>query len=130
MEKRSLYMEKIDAKLTQYNAKLAQLKGKAAEVQIDMKLEYLSQMENLEKKRDGFMKKHEQLKTAGEHGWDELKAGTEKAWHELEEAFDKAVAGEHRKILPCGPIPVLQGGRRSPALAACPDILGAARPHR
>ena len=92
MEKRSLYMEKIDAKLTQYNAKLAQMKGKAAEVQVDMKLEYLDQVENLEKRRDEFVKKHDQLKTAGEHKWEDIKVGTEKTWNELEDAFDKAVA--------------------------------------
>ena len=51
MEKRSLYMEKIDAKLMQYNAQLAQMKGKVAEVQVDMKLEYLDQVEKLEKRR-------------------------------------------------------------------------------
>jgi len=92
MEKRSLYMQKIDAKLTQYNAKLAQMRGKAAEVQVDMKLEYLSQMENLEKKRDELMKRQSQLKTASEHGWEDIKVATERAWNELEDAFDKVVA--------------------------------------
>ncbi len=90
MEKHSLYMQKIDAKLLQYNAKLAQMKGKAAEVQIDMKLEYLDQVDKLEKKRDEFMKKHGPLITASEQGWEDVKTGTEKAWKELEEAFDKA----------------------------------------
>jgi len=92
MEKRSLYMEKIDAKLIQYNAKLAQMKGKATEVQVDMKLEYLGQVENLEKRRDEFVKKHDQLKTASQHGWEDVKVGTEKAWSELEQGFDKVVA--------------------------------------
>lgn len=92
MEKRSLYMEKIDAKLIQYNAKLDQMKGKATEVQVDMKLEYLDQVENLEKRRDEFMKNHEQLKVASEHKWEDVKAGTEKTWNELEDAFAKAVA--------------------------------------
>lgn len=92
MQKHSLYMEKIDAKITQYNAKLALMKGKAAEVQVDMKLEYLSQMENLEKRRDELIKKHGQLKIASEHGWEDVKVGTEKAWSELEDVFDKAVA--------------------------------------
>jgi len=92
MEKRSLYMEKINAKLAQYNGKLAQMKGKATEVHVDMKLEYLSQVENLEKKRDEFIKKQGQLKTASEHGWENVKGGTEQAWNELEEGFDKVVA--------------------------------------
>ena len=92
MEKRKLYMDKVDVKLAQYNAKLDQMKEKAAEVQADMKLEYLEQVENFEKKRDEFMKKHEQFKTASEHGWEDVKVGAEKAWNELEEAFGKAIA--------------------------------------
>jgi hypothetical protein len=92
MEKRRLYMEKLDAKVAQYNAKLAQMKGKAAEVKVDMKLEYLEQVENLEKRRDELMKTHSHLKTASEHGWEDVKVGTEKAWNEFEEAITKAVA--------------------------------------
>ncbi len=91
MEKHRLYREKMDARLAQYNAKLVLLKSKAAEVRVDMKLEYLAQVENLEKKRAEFLTRHGQLKTAGERGWKDVKAGAEKAWNELEEAFDKAV---------------------------------------
>ncbi len=90
MEKSSLYMKKTDAKLTQYNAKLAKMKSKTAEIQADMTVEYLDQVENLEKKRDEFMKKQSQLKTASEHGWEDIKTGIEEAWTELEDAFDKA----------------------------------------
>ena len=90
MEKRSLYMEKIDAKLTQYNAKLAQMKGKVAEVQVDMKLEYLSQVDHLEKKRDDFMVKYATLKETSGHGWEDVKLGTEKAWNEMKDSIEKA----------------------------------------
>ena len=55
------------------------MKGKASEVHVDMKLEYLGQLENLEKKRDAFMRKQGQLKTASEHKWQDIKVGTEKA---------------------------------------------------
>lgn len=92
MENRSIYIEKIDAKLAYYNVKLDQMKSKAAEVQVDMKLEYLDQVENVEKKRDDFIKKHGELKIASEHGWEDIKVGTEKAWNELQGAFDKATA--------------------------------------
>lgn len=90
MEKRKLYIEKIEANLAQYDARLLEMRGKAAEVQADMKLEYLSQVENLEKKRDEFKEKHNQLKKAGEHAWEDVKAGTEKAWNELKDSVDKA----------------------------------------
>jgi len=90
MEKRNLYMEKIGRKLIQYNAKLTEMKGKTAEVQVDMKLEYLSQVDNLEKKRDELIKKHGQLTISSQRGWEDVKTGTEKVWDELEEAFAKA----------------------------------------
>lgn len=90
MERRKLYIEKIEANLTQYNARLLEMRGKAAEVQVDMKLEYLSQLENLEKKRDEFREKQEQLKKSSEHAWEDLKTGTENAWNELKNSIDKA----------------------------------------
>lgn len=39
MEKRNVYLEKIEANLAKYNAKLDVMKAKAAEVKADMKLE-------------------------------------------------------------------------------------------
>ena len=90
MEKRNLYIAKIEANLRLYNARIAEMRAKAAVVQTDMKLEYLSQVENLEKKRDEFKEKHDQLKKAGEHAWEDVIIGTEKAWNELKDSVDKA----------------------------------------
>ena len=91
MNKHDLYLKKIEAKLKQYNAKLTQVKSQASEIQIDTKLEYLSQVEILKKKHSEFAKKHEELKSASEHSWEDIKDGTEKAWADLEEAFEKVV---------------------------------------
>lgn len=90
MEKRDLYLEKINAQVEQYSAKLAGMRGKAAEVQADMKLEYLNQVEKLEGKRDGLKEKYEQLKKSSESSFEDLKEGTENAWNELKEAVTKA----------------------------------------
>ncbi|MDF2875283.1 MAG: hypothetical protein K0R22_1966 [Sporomusa sp.] len=90
MEKRNLYIEKIEANLAQYNAKLVEMRAKAAEVQADMKLEYLNQIEKVEKMRDDVKDKHNQLKHASENAWEDVKSGTEKAWNELTEAVDRA----------------------------------------
>ncbi len=92
MEKRNKYFEKIEANIAQYNDKLADLKTKVAEVQSELKSEYLLQMDNLEKKRDEFVVKYEQLKDTSGHAWDDVKEGTEKAWAELEESIEKAVS--------------------------------------
>lgn len=91
MEKRDLYLEKINAQVEQYSAKLAGMRGKAAEIQADMKLEYLNQVEKLEGKRDGLKEKYEQLKKSSESSFEDMKEGTENAWNELKEAVTKAV---------------------------------------
>jgi F0F1-type ATP synthase membrane subunit b/b' len=92
MEKRYVYLEKIEANLAQYNAKLTEMKAKVAEIQSDMKSEYLSQVDSLEKKRDEFLVKYGQLKETSGHAWEDVKAGTEKAWNELEDSIEKAIS--------------------------------------
>ena len=90
MDKSSVYLEKIDANLMQYNAKLAGMKARVAEVHADMKLEYLSQVDALEKKRDDFLLRYEKLKETNGQAWLDVKAGTEKAWNEMECSIEKA----------------------------------------
>ena len=52
MEKRDLYLQKINAQIDQYSAKIAGMRSKATEVNVDMKLEYINQVEKFEEKRD------------------------------------------------------------------------------
>jgi len=92
MEKRNVYMKKLEDSLTEYNARLVLMKAKVAEVQDDMKVEYLSQMKNLEAKRDDFAVKYGQLKESSGHAWDDVKVGTEKRWSELKESIEKAAS--------------------------------------
>ena len=90
MQKRDVYLEKINAQIEQYNAKLAGMRGKASEIHADMKLEYLNQVEKLESKRDGLKEKYEQLRESSESSWEDMKEGTENAWNELKESVAKA----------------------------------------
>jgi len=92
MEKRNVYLEKIEANLAKYNAKLTVMKAEAALVKADMKLEYLNQLDNLERKRDDFMVKYGQLKETSGHGWEDVKVGTEKSWNELKDSIEKAIS--------------------------------------
>ncbi|MDF2633514.1 MAG: hypothetical protein K0R78_388 [Pelosinus sp.] len=92
MEKRNIYLKKLEDNLTEYNSRLVEMKAKVIEVQADMKAEYLSQVDTLEKKRDELAVKYGQLKEVSEHAWDDVKTGTEKAWNELEDAIEKAVS--------------------------------------
>ena len=90
MEKRDVYLEKINAQIEQYSAKLAGMRGKATEVQADMKLEYLKQVEKIESNRDALKERYEQLRKSSESSWGDIKEGTEKAFNELKESFSKA----------------------------------------
>ena len=91
MDKNKIYLEKVEANLAQYNAKFAGMKAKADEIRADMKLEYISQMETLEKSRDSFMVKYGQLKETKDNAWNDVKAGTEKAWNDMESTIEKAI---------------------------------------
>jgi chromosome segregation ATPase len=91
MEQRNEYIKKLEENIAAYNKKLADLKAKSAEVKADMKVEYLAQVESIEKKRDAFVAKCGELKEANEHAWNDVKAGMEKARHELEHSFGRAL---------------------------------------
>ena len=90
MEKRDLYLKKINAEIEQYSAKLAGMRGKATEVQVDMKLEYLNQVEKLEEKRDTLKKKYKEISKASESSWEDIKEGYENVWNDLKESLAKA----------------------------------------
>lgn len=90
MEQRNEYIKKLEENIVAYNKKLAEMKAKVAEVKADVKAEYLTQIDSIEKKRDAFVAKCGQLKNSNEHAWDDVKAGTEKAWNELEHSFGRA----------------------------------------
>jgi len=92
MEKRNEYLKKLEENLNEYNEKLVKMKAKAFEIQDDMKVEYSSQVENLEKKRDDFVVKYDQLKESSGHAWDDIKVGTQKTWSTLEDSFEKALS--------------------------------------
>jgi chromosome segregation ATPase len=91
VEKRNEYLKKLEEKLADYDLKIAEIKFKVAEVQDDMKAEYLSQIENLEEKRDELAVTYGQLKQSTGNAWTDIKTGTEKAWLSLEKSIEKAI---------------------------------------
>jgi len=91
VEKRNEYLKKLEEKLADYDLKIAEIKFKVAEVHDDMKTEYLSQIENLEEKRDELIVNYDQLKQSTGNAWTDIKTGTEKAWLGLEKSIEKAI---------------------------------------
>jgi len=92
MEKQQAYLDKIRAKLEQYNAKLAEMKAKTAEIPLDMKIEYLFQVDHLKMQCDDLTGKYNQLKESKGHAWENIKSGTEKSWNEMENSIGKAIS--------------------------------------
>jgi len=84
MEKQNVYMNDFEEELTEYNTRFVEMKTRVAEVQDDMKKEYLSQVENLENIRNLYAVKYGKLKKPSGDVWDDLKVAIEEAWSELE----------------------------------------------
>ncbi|HZK83325.1 MAG TPA: hypothetical protein VFC58_01325 [Desulfosporosinus sp.] len=77
-------MNKLEGYLAEYNTRLVEMKTRVAEVQDDMKEEYLFQVENLENIRNLFAVNYVELKKPCGDVWDDLKIATEEAWSELD----------------------------------------------
>jgi len=84
LEDQNVYMNKLQEDLAEYHTRLVEMKTRVAEVQDDMKEEYLSRVENLENIRNLFAVKNGKLKKSSGDVWDDLKVAIEEAWSELE----------------------------------------------
>jgi hypothetical protein len=91
-DKRKAYEEKLAAQLQEWNAQLALLKAKAENAKANLKVEYFTTLEVLQRKRDEGNVKLQELKKAGDGAWEEIKNGMEKSWTEIKTSFHEAVS--------------------------------------
>jgi hypothetical protein len=92
MDKRKVYEEKFEAQLKQWSAEIALLKAKADKATAEAKIEYYKVIEVFQRKQETAMMKLQELRDAGDDGWEDLKIGAEKAWAEVKTAFQNAVS--------------------------------------
>jgi hypothetical protein len=92
MDKRKVYEEKFEAQLKQWSAEIALLKAKADKTTAEAKIEYYKVIEVFQRKQETAMMKLQELRDAGDDGWEDLKIGAEKAWAEVKTAFQNAVS--------------------------------------
>ncbi|WP_022850711.1 hypothetical protein [Limisalsivibrio acetivorans] len=90
MEERSVYIEKLEAKLRELEAEIDKLKAKGEGKSADAKIEFEQAMGRLEAKRDEMRIKLEDLNKSTSSAWEELKVGTEQAWNDLKNAVANA----------------------------------------
>jgi hypothetical protein len=90
MDKKDLYIEKLNAQLKEWSASIDVLKARADKAAADMKIGYQKQVDDLKAKRDSAQAKVNELKTAGGAAWERMTAAIEKSWADIKAAFDKA----------------------------------------
>jgi len=91
-EKKDVYVQKLKAKIDEWNAEIDKLSAKADQSQADLKLRYLEQIQGLKEERNKIEAKLEALQEAGESAWDELKEGLEDSFNIWKDSFSKAKA--------------------------------------
>ncbi|MEJ2545460.1 MAG: hypothetical protein P8Y99_15465 [Calditrichaceae bacterium] len=91
MEDRRTYIDKMAAKLKEWDAELQKLEAKADTVKADMKAEYREQLANLHSKKDEAQQKLNQIKETSEGAWKELKDGIENSWKIMGDSIKNAI---------------------------------------
>lgn len=92
MSKRDAYVQKLHAKIDEWNADIDKLKSKADQVEADSKIEYQTQIEMLKQKREDIEKKMAEMTRSGEDAWEDLKSGADLAWEAMNEAIKSATS--------------------------------------
>jgi len=85
-------VQKLKAKMDEWNAEIDKLAAKADQAEADAKIEYEKQLEDLRAKRKDVEDKMAELQQAGDGAWEDLKAGIENAWDSLGSALKSAAS--------------------------------------
>ena len=89
-EQRDAYVQKLKAKLDEWNADIDKLQAKAGQATADAKEKYSHQIDELKAKQMEAQAKMKELGKAGDEAWQDVKAGADLAWKALGEAVQSA----------------------------------------
>lgn len=89
-EKRDAYVEKLKAKIDEWNVDIDKLESKAGTVKADAKVEYQKRIQELKAKREQLNSQLAKMSKAGGKAFEDLKAGAELAWKALGESIKSA----------------------------------------
>jgi hypothetical protein len=90
MENRKDYIDRMAARLREWDTELEKLEAKAEVAKADVKASYNKQIQELRLKKEEAKQKLKKIQDAGEDAWEELKEGTEKSWNLFEDSVKKA----------------------------------------
>jgi hypothetical protein len=89
-EKRDAYVQKLKARIDEWNAEIDKLATKANQADAEAKIEYHKKLEGLQAKRKDVEDKVAKLQQAGEGAWEDLKQGLENSWEIFKTSITKA----------------------------------------
>ncbi len=92
MGKREAYIQKMHAKIDEWNRDIDKLNAKTNQVEANARIEYQKQIEALKRKRNDIEEKLSKMSRSGEHAWEDLKSGIDLAWEAMSEAIQSATS--------------------------------------
>ena len=92
MSKKDAYVQKLHAKIDEWNAEIDKLAAVASQVEADSRVEYEKQIEALKQKRKDIEQKVVEVSRSGEEALGDLKSGIDLAWEAMNEAIKSATA--------------------------------------
>ena len=92
MSDRHDFVNKMKAKLDEWNAEIDKLEASAKSTRSEMSIKYEEEIENLKKRRDTAIAKLEELKSSGDVAWEDIKKGVEDAGESLSNALKSAAS--------------------------------------
>ena len=91
MSTNDAYIQRMKAKMDEWDAQLDVLKAKAEGASANVKIAINEQIDNLESYKADAKMKFEELQDAGEDAWEDLYDGVNDAWNKVSNAFTNAV---------------------------------------
>lgn len=86
------YVQKMKAKLDEWNAEIDKLKAKADQAGAEARIEYYNEIEDLKDKQKAAEQKLDGLRRAGDGAWQDLRRGIENAWEDMRTALQSATS--------------------------------------
>jgi uncharacterized coiled-coil DUF342 family protein len=90
MENKDAYIQKLSARLDEWNAEIDKLRAKADKAEAESRIEFQNQIENLRQRHKEAEEKTAELREAGEGAWEDLKSGVQGAWDVMEQSLKSA----------------------------------------
>ena len=90
MNERQAYIEKMKAKLDEWNADIDKLAAQAKSAEADAQLRFQQQLDELKASRDQAARQLKELQNASADAWETMRQGAEAAWEEMAKAFKDA----------------------------------------